>query len=366
MMRLRYRGVCESCGAHLTAGTTAVYDRARRKVRCSGCPVLVNPAQADADPPAEPDLDTANPFTSGPMTASGTAGGSALRIHEQLYTPDRARKEARVAEDRARRQRAKAERPILGRIVSAVTPKEQLGPVPQHITAWETGAEGEQRVGKRLDRWAAGGAGVVLHDRRKPGSRANIDHVAVTRSGVFVIDSKRYKGKVEAGSTGGWFSTDTRLRVSGRDQTKLTAGVSDQVAAVRSVLAYLWPDQARPAVQGMLCFVDADWAWLTKPFKVNDILVAWPAATVKILDRPGPWDPPRSLESVPPWPRSFVRPDRRPAGLDWRGSLVTRDDVCRESLPIRPAGAGGCHRRPEGEVTGDLLPRHRCRTSAAQ
>ncbi|MGH8931168.1 MAG: nuclease-related domain-containing protein [Egibacteraceae bacterium] len=36
----------------------------------------------------------------------------------------------------------------------------------------------------------------MLHDLAIPGSRANIDHVAVGPGGVFVIDSKRWKGYV--------------------------------------------------------------------------------------------------------------------------------------------------------------------------
>ena len=44
-----------------------------------------------------------------------------------------------------------------------------------------------------------------------PGSRANIDHVAITRSGVFVIDAKNYTGKVQKIDKGGWFSIDLRL-----------------------------------------------------------------------------------------------------------------------------------------------------------
>jgi hypothetical protein len=38
---------------------------------------------------------------------------------------------------------------------------------------------------------------VVLHDRRIPGRRSNIDHLVIARSGVWVVDTKRYRGKVE-------------------------------------------------------------------------------------------------------------------------------------------------------------------------
>ncbi len=37
----------------------------------------------------------------------------------------------------------------------------------------------------------------VLHDRRIPGSKANIDHIVVGPAGVFAIDTKRYTGKIE-------------------------------------------------------------------------------------------------------------------------------------------------------------------------
>ena len=36
----------------------------------------------------------------------------------------------------------------------------------------------------------------MLHDRRIPGTRANIDHIAVASSAVWVIDAKRYNGKL--------------------------------------------------------------------------------------------------------------------------------------------------------------------------
>jgi hypothetical protein len=43
---------------------------------------------------------------------------------------------------------------------------------------------------------------VVLHDLAVPGSRANIDHLVIGRSGVFVIDSKQYRGRLRFDSTG--------------------------------------------------------------------------------------------------------------------------------------------------------------------
>jgi Nuclease-related domain len=52
---------------------------------------------------------------------------------------------------------------------------------------------------------------VALHDRRmrRPDgtpSRANIDHLAVTAAGVWVIDAKTHRGALEVRRLGGLFS----------------------------------------------------------------------------------------------------------------------------------------------------------------
>lgn len=61
---------------------------------------------------------------------------------------------------------------------------------------------GEERLGHRLNELVTDQLR-VLYDRRVPSSRANIDHLAVTPTGVYVIDAKKYRGrphlKVEGG-----------------------------------------------------------------------------------------------------------------------------------------------------------------------
>ena len=58
------------------------------------------------------------------------------------------------------------------------------------------GNEGERVVGALLDELVPEGW-VVLHDRRKrPGSPANLDHVAVGPPGVVVIDAKNWTGRL--------------------------------------------------------------------------------------------------------------------------------------------------------------------------
>jgi len=142
-------------------------------------------------------------------------------------------------------------------------------------------------MGALLD--ALAGAGVVaIHDRLRTGTKANIDHVAVAPSGVWVIDPKCYKGEVTRRDVGGWFSTDVRLYVGRRNCTKLVTAMSKQVAAVREALG---PDWAAVPVRPVLCFVDAEWPLFAKPFELQGVLVTWPKAIPELLVRPGPYAP---------------------------------------------------------------------------
>jgi hypothetical protein len=43
---------------------------------------------------------------------------------------------------------------------------------------------------------------VVFHDLAVPGSDANLDHLVIGRSGVFVIDTKQWTGEVRQGADG--------------------------------------------------------------------------------------------------------------------------------------------------------------------
>jgi hypothetical protein len=61
--------------------------------------------------------------------------------------------------------------------------------------AWRRGAVGERRTARLLGRLERHGW-AVLHDLAVPGSRANIDHLAIGPGGVFVVDSKLYTGRL--------------------------------------------------------------------------------------------------------------------------------------------------------------------------
>lgn len=61
---------------------------------------------------------------------------------------------------------------------------------------WDKGAEGERRTAAILSGLAAAGY-VVLDDLAIPGSKANIDHVVIGPSGVVVVETKAYTGRLQ-------------------------------------------------------------------------------------------------------------------------------------------------------------------------
>src|SRR6478735_8574681 len=230
-MRLRYAGSCRLCGEALPAGREAVYEGETKTVRCVECPQL----------PAEPEPDV--------------AGRSARREYERRKN--------------ARDERIRADHPKLGGLILALSDE------PQSTRAWERGAVGEELLAEWLKDLPP--TVRVLHDRRIPGSRANIDHIAVAPSGVWVIDAKRYRGTPALRVDGGILRPRVEsLRVDGRDKTKLVEGVRSQVARVTHAVA----DLDVPVI-GALCFVQADWPLIGGSFTVNGIHVLWPRLLVK-------------------------------------------------------------------------------------
>ncbi len=261
VMPLRYGGTCRVCGVDLPKTTKAVYERQTKTVRCvthdetSDAPVpevgtVVPSAPEAVEPPAPKVVD------------SGTAGASARREFE--------RRKAR------REEHIRAKHPKLGGLILAVSSE------PQSTTAWAAGAVGEEKLGQSLDRLATETVR-LLHDRRIPGSRANIDHIAVTATGVYVIDAKRYQGRPQLKIDGGLFRPRVeRLLVGSRDCTKLVDGVLKQVGVVRALLETDVP------VRGVLCFVEADWPLIGGSFTTRSVQALWPKKLQSQLQAEGP------------------------------------------------------------------------------
>jgi nuclease-like protein len=222
-MRLRYAGTCSQCGRGLAKGKEALYDSSTRTVRCIAC---------EAAPPADVEL----------VDDPGTAGASAHREYERRRSARHDRVKSRLGD-------------MLGGVVLAITDE------PQPTRAWERGSIGEQKLGEAL----AGLQDIkLLHDRRVPGTRGNIDHIVVAPAGIFVVDAKLYKGTIQIRDVGGFFEVDKRLYVGRRDCSHLAENMGWQIQAVqRALLAEGF--QPLPPVTPILCFVDGDWPLLFPP-----------------------------------------------------------------------------------------------------
>lgn len=110
-----------------------------------------------------------------PEPHGGGAGASAAERHQSLLVPSGDDDRTDVP---------------LGDLLGPLRPLE-----PTPVANWRRGAEGERATAGLLDPlrhlgWA------VLHDRRLPGSGANIDHLLIG-PGVHVIDSKAYRGRIK-------------------------------------------------------------------------------------------------------------------------------------------------------------------------
>lgn len=274
VLALRRDDTCVSCGIALPIGTKAGWDPTTKTMTCLSC---LDQAATKVQPSkVAPPLAPIN---------RGIAGASVFTEAERRDGRHRKRQEDLIRADRERRAARAEGHPALGRIVNLMIPKVQAQPAPQHVKAWATGAPGERAVGEALDNIQ----GIVaLHDRRKVRGKSNIDHVAVTPAGVWVIDSKRSPGKkIERRDVGGWFRSDERLYIDGRDRTKLVDDTAWQVQAVYEACSDLLADTVvRPA----LCFVDVTVGRFTKPFLVRGVAVLWRSELKGILTRPGPFD----------------------------------------------------------------------------
>lgn len=241
---------CSVCGTPIPAGSQAFWDNEKETAACRDC-YRFAPQTTFPDEGQLP----------GPVL--GAAGDSAEREWQHRHDKAEARNLKRFGK--------------LGHVVNA------LREDPQSTKAWAKGAEGERIVAHRLNA-RAGHDFIVLHDRGIPRSRANIDHIVVARSGVYVVDSKRYKGKrVELRKVGPLFSREARLYVGGRDQTKLVEALRKQLVVVRKKLDSLKFENV--PVRGFLCFVEGEWEFVPTPLPFGSIRVVWPRGLIKAIDK---------------------------------------------------------------------------------
>lgn len=217
---------CPRCGSAMVRAIAKSGPRAGQALwRCSdfSCPMLINIDDSDATP------------------AAPVAGESA---------------QARFERERlARTERMRRLAPFLAAVgillatgafflclllgwdvrLAAIAPTLVIGALlalvmrlPPEVIYWGRGAEGERRVGARLDSLEASGF-VTLYDRRVVGRGGNIDAVTVGPTGVYVIESKWRGRAVEI--------VNGRLDVGGRYQRDTIHQVTELALHVQVTIA---------------------------------------------------------------------------------------------------------------------------------
>jgi hypothetical protein len=229
----------------LLPGTEAVWDRESKTACCIAC-------------------------TGEPIALSNPDDSAGKSAHAK----------AAALEDRAvRRVRAK-----WGDDAAAVA--EKIVHDDPDVRAWNKGGDGESRLASYITR-ELGDRILALHDRLIPGTRAaNIDHLFIAPTGVWIVDAKNYKGAVEKRERGPIWARETEVYVNHRNQSKLADGLALQVTAVKAVLA-LHPELGAVPVYPTLCFVDSDWTLFARPFDVRGVNVVYPGALRDYLKKRG-------------------------------------------------------------------------------
>ena len=152
---------------------------------------------------------------------------------------------------------------------------EALSADTRHESRWTRQARSEERA-RRLEGLLAGSGVRLLNERRVPGARATVDHLAVGPRGVTVIDAAYETGRARV--------VDGRLLIDGEDQTMLVRDVMRQVAVIRLGLA------ASPSipVNGAICWLEPDGLPRVRKLELGGILIDGPRAIAEELRRPGP------------------------------------------------------------------------------
>jgi hypothetical protein len=137
----------------------------------------------------------------------------------------------------------------------------------QMADRYERGAQGEEATAEALADLPAG-EWTVIHDVAWPGRKlANIDHVVVGPSGVFVIDTKNWSGEITV--------DDDVLRQNGRARVSTVRGAEAAAEAVAALL----PTVRRDHVHAVLCFTDSE----APSVPVGHVLVSSTSILVRLL-----------------------------------------------------------------------------------
>jgi nuclease-like protein len=152
---------------------------------------------------------------------------------------------------------------------------------PQSTSSWEESGCAEERVGSYLSK-SVGLDGVVLHDRSVPGAPADIDHIAIVPSGVWVIGTKQFAGRVQQRDLGGWLVSRPALFVNGQDRSSLIGRILQQLDSLEPLVGPEVP------LHAALCFADTQWGLLGRSFTIEGVQVTWANKLAAALVADGP------------------------------------------------------------------------------
>lgn len=130
--------------------------------------------------------------------------------------------------------------------------------------SWAKGAYGEQVVGAALEGLREFGC-EVLHDRRIPNSKANIDHILITPWGVWNVDAKHYPKKAI-----GWEGENdnfmglgqyTRhfLTIDGRRNERILSTITWETSHLHRWREGIGMTAELLPISQMVCFVNGQW-----------------------------------------------------------------------------------------------------------
>lgn len=258
IIRLRYTGTCVKCESTLQANTQAHWDRENKAVTCLSC---VGSPLAEAMPVKYPNKVATQTPDELTKPFCGNPGASAAHEYQRRHDNRQARLDQRF-----------------GAFAGIV---KFLVDDPQSTKAWAKGSSGERELAESLSR-RIGDRAVLLHDRKVPKSSANIDHLAIASSGIWVIDAKKYQGKLSRVDKGGWRTIDYHVLVGGRDQTKLVPSMHKQGSIVRHALG-----DSDIEIHLALCFIGAEWDFFLKPFKIDGVWIIYPKMLAELIAAPG-------------------------------------------------------------------------------
>jgi hypothetical protein len=90
---------------------------------------------------------------------------------------------------------------LVGLVVAALVGWRLRFRPSEQARTWQRGAHGERRTARLLERLTRDDY-LSFHDLAVPDSPANVDHLVIGPTGVFIIDSKQWTGSVQQGADG--------------------------------------------------------------------------------------------------------------------------------------------------------------------